>query len=121
MGGSDTLTCTCFTLQASQGRQDWDAPELAWGEHARGRVLGEPDMIYFRYRAPADEWEGNPANAPCYDTPEANQPLAPRALGGFTPELARCSFASLDEFMSADACGPLRKPTSAAAEPRGFD
>ena len=70
-------------------------------------------MIYFRYRAPADGWEGNPANAPCYDTPDANAPLAPRALGGFTPELARCSFASLDDFLSAPACGPLRKPTSA--------
>ena len=31
----------------------------------------------------------------------------------FTPELARCSFASLDDFLSAPACGPLRKPTSA--------
>merc|ERR1719198_2267063 len=48
-----------LALQASQGKEDWDAPELAWGSFARGRVLGEPDMIYFRYRAPADGWEGN--------------------------------------------------------------
>ena len=96
-------------LQAAQARDTWDAPALAWGERA-GRVLGVPDFgVLLRYRVPSPGWEGSPANAPCFATPEMNQPLAEGALGDFTPELFGCDYGSLDEFLNASSCGALVK------------
>ena len=97
-------------LQAAQGRDAWDAPELSWGDALAGRVLGTPDLaVILRYRVPSAAWEGSPANAPCYANPVENRPLEADGLGEYTPEIYGCNFDSLDDFLAAPSCGPLSK------------
>ena len=88
-------------LQAAQGRDAWDAPELAWGDALAGRVLGTPRprrhaVSEVSARAPTQtaarcrrraRREGSPSNAPCYANPVENRPLEADGLGEYTPEI----------------------------------
>lgn len=64
-------------------------PVLSWGKY-KGYVLnisGRGDLLELRYRIPDPHFQGSPANAVCYATPEEQQPVNKTELGDFTPEM----------------------------------
>ena len=76
-----------MALQAEQKLPPWKAPVLRAGDDVVGVVLPSPDFVVFRYRVPSTSFEGSPAVAPCFATPEDNEPLQRGAMGRWTPEL----------------------------------
>lgn len=62
-------------------------PVMIWGNYT-GYLLGDPSgSLIVRYRDPADNWVGNPANAVCYLDKASNQPVTTAELGEYLPEL----------------------------------
>lgn len=62
-------------------------PVMTWGNYT-GYLLGDPSgSLIIRYRDPADDWIGNPANAVCYLDKASNQPVTKEELGNYLPEL----------------------------------
>lgn len=62
-------------------------PVMTWGNYT-GYLLGDPSgSLIVRYRDPADDWVGNPANAVCYLNKASNQPVTSAELGDYLPEL----------------------------------
>lgn len=62
-------------------------PVMTWGNYT-GYLLGDPSgSLIVRYRDPADDWVGNPANAVCYLDKVSNQPVTTAELGEYLPEL----------------------------------
>lgn len=62
-------------------------PVMQWGNY-QGYLLGNPGgALIIRYRDPADDWSGNPANAVCYLDMASNQPVTQEELGEYLPEL----------------------------------
>ncbi|WP_336854437.1 hypothetical protein [Pseudescherichia vulneris] len=62
--------------------------EVAEDGCSKGYLLGDPSgSLIVRYRDPADNWVGNPANAVCYLDKASNQPVTTAELGEYLPEL----------------------------------
>ena len=89
------------SLAQEQDSQDVP-PTLEWGGY-KGYVLGMPDYSFiFRFREPSSEWEGSPANAPCFDSPLVNEAIKGGVLGEWLPEIYADDFDSFDDFVAAD-------------------
>ena len=85
-------------------------PIVTWknikGKNDKGYLLDTPTYLFiFRYKAPQEDWEGNPANMPCHfsDTgPRGNPPVPP---GEWVPALYGENFASLEDMLASDSIG----------------
>lgn len=98
------------------GDNYWEPPIIEWGGR-RGYLLGLPTLaFFFRYKAPDTSWEGWPGNAPCYDTPDQNQPITDQ-LGDWCPELYGQTFASYDAFINAPSIGVVPRDGPWPASP----
>lgn len=86
----------------------YEPPVISWGDR-KGFCLSVPTFaFYFRYKAPNQDWEGNPINCPCYLTPSANQPITDE-LGPWCPELYGEMFNSYNEFINSSMIGIVPK------------
>ncbi len=80
-----------------QGTPATRAPVMTWGQYT-GYLLGDPDYaVIIRYRAPADDWVGNPQNAFCYATPEDEQPVTAAQLQEYLPEIFGDTLANFEQ------------------------
>lgn len=95
-------------LQKEQGLPTWQAPIFSWGRF-RGPVLFGSSVLLFRYKAQDPSWEGSVCNAPCYPTKASNVPLAPDALGAYTPQLVACSGDTLADLSASTTCGSVTR------------
>ncbi|MFD2566230.1 hypothetical protein [Pseudotenacibaculum haliotis] len=74
-------------LVKGQGLAPKTPPVVTWNG-ITGYVLGYPSYgVIIRYRAPNDNWEGNPVKCPCYSSPETNEPVKYWMMSPYTPEL----------------------------------
>ncbi|HDX8711894.1 TPA: hypothetical protein RQO21_004357 [Klebsiella michiganensis] len=72
-------------------------PVLTWGNY-KGYLLGDPSYaLIIRYKAPADDWVGNPVNAICYPNAAVNQPVTSDELGEYLPELYGDTFENFED------------------------
>lgn len=90
-------------------------PTFSWGGRS-GYLLGAPTFAFiFRFRLPSGAWAGSPVHAPCYDTKDDQQPVAPNE---WTPSIYADNFDSLAAFEGASHIGAVEagEPWPAAAE-----